>query len=192
MNSMIEFKGNTEHDRFALYLRPLDANGQPLFVPGATESQERWGGLHATLCGFAPKKGSPGASATHPSSLVNTLNMVYAAAKSSAKQGVGKWRLSRDAWLPLDGRALVLLPTDTGKSRTLRAISEAVSSAGLLNARAAEELHISIGTADPARVQATRNALLGAPRWEVVIAKCEAGTTPLQVTSFRESRELVW
>ena len=56
MDRETEFQKNTEFDRFALYLRPLDNEGQPLYVSEATEAQKRWGGLHVTLCGFAPKK----------------------------------------------------------------------------------------------------------------------------------------
>ena len=41
-----------DYDRFALYLRPLDASGSLLYVAGASESQANWGGLHATLCSF--------------------------------------------------------------------------------------------------------------------------------------------
>ena len=37
-----------------------------------------------------------------------------------------------------------------------------------------------------------RSALLQVKRWEIVIAKCQAGTLPLQVTEFCESKELVW
>ena len=94
-------------------------------------------------------------------------------------------------------------PTEKGKScNTLSAISETITSAGLLNARAAQTLHVSIGHSDPAlandtQVDATlaaqvRSALLQVKRWEIVIAKCQAGTLPLQVTEFCESKELVW
>ena len=45
---------------------------------------------------------------------------------------------------------------------------------------------------DAARAGAVRTALLEAQRWQLVIAKCAAGTAPLQVTEFRESKELAW
>jgi len=193
MDHGTEFESNVTLDRFALYLRPLNENGAPLNVPGATESQERWGGLHATLCGFAPKQGARGAKVKHPSSLIDTLDRAHSAAGAAAAQsGAGEWRLSRDAILPAEHNALMLLPTSTGDSPTLRAIAEVVTSAGLLNARPAESLHISIGSADAARAQAVRAALMDAPRWELVIAKCHAGTERLKVTEFRESKELAW
>ena len=55
LDKQTEFEGQSEHDRYALYLRPLDALGEPLHVAGASASQERWGGLHVTLCSFAPR-----------------------------------------------------------------------------------------------------------------------------------------
>ena len=76
MDHDTEFKQNTDFDRYALYLRPLDSDGQPLYVPEASEAQKRWGGLHVTLCGFAPKKGS-GAPQTHPFSLVEALSKTF-------------------------------------------------------------------------------------------------------------------
>ena len=85
---------------------------------------------------------------------------------------------------------------------TLSAISETVTSEGLLNARAAETLHVSIGHSDPTcanitqvdstRAARVRSELAHVKRWELVIAKCQTGTTPLQVTEFRESKELMW
>ena len=96
-----------------------------------------------------------------------------------------------------------MLPTEKETScDTLNVISETVTSAGLLNARGAETLHVSIGHSDPARANVTqvdatraakvRSALLQVKRWEIVIAKCQSGTSPLQVTEFCESKELVW
>ena len=108
MDHDTEFKQNTDFDRFALYLRPLDSDGQPLYVPEASEAQKRWGGLHVTLCGFAPKKDS-GALQTHPFSLVETLHKTFLAAKSAAKPGETHWCLSRDATLPLVGSGLRVL-----------------------------------------------------------------------------------
>jgi len=192
MDKQTEFEGNSTLDRVALYLRPLDAKGDPLYVAGATESQERWGGLHATLCGFAPTWDASGASVAHPTSLVATLEMAHAAAAAAAKPGVKRWRLSSGALLPTGragGKALMLLPTATGASRTLAAIAQAVSSACLLNPRMPEELHITIGASDADSVRA---ALLRAQRWELAIAKCGAGTAPLRVTEFRERKELAW
>ena len=197
MDRATEFDRNAEFDRFALYLRPLDESGKPLYVAGATESQQRWGGLHATLCGFAPA--DAGASVAHPCSLVATLENAWsaaAAATAAAEPEAKRWKLSADAALPSRGQMLMLLPSawsETSDSRTLRAISNEVSSAGLVNARAVEDLHISMGAAgNSARADAVREALLQAQRWELAIAKCCAGTTPLQVTEFCERKELAW
>ena len=111
MDHDTEFKQNTDFDRYALYLRPLDSNGQPgqpLYVPEASEAQKRWGGLHVTLCGFAPKKDS-GAPQTHPVSLVEALHKTFLAVKSAAKPGETYWCLSCDATLPLVGSGLRVL-----------------------------------------------------------------------------------
>jgi len=202
MDRETEFQKNTEYDRFALYLRPLDSDGQPLYVSEASEAQKRWGGLHVTLCGFAPKKGS-GAPQTHPASLVETLSKAFLAVKATAKPGENHWSLKSDSTLPLVGSKLMLYPRENGElCNTLSAISETVTSSGLLNARAAETLHVSIGHSDPTsanitQVDATRaarvrTALAQVKRWELVIAKCQTGTMPLQVTEFRESKELMW
>ena len=42
------------------------------------------------------------------------------------------------------------------------------------------------------RAARVRKELQLVRRWELVIAMCHAGTTPLQVTEFRESKELNW
>ena len=184
-----EFESNIRVDRLALYLRPLDANGQALYVPGATESQKRWGGLHATLCSFAPERGARGASVEHLSLLADVLEHAYSAAAAIAKPGAQRWRLRSTALLPAENNMLWLSPTASGDSHTLKVISQVVASAGLLNARPAESLHISIGSAD---ASLARVALLDAPRWELAIAKCSAGTERLQVTEFVMSKELAW
>ena len=108
MDHDTEFKKNTDFDRYALYLRPLDSDGQPLYVSEASEAQKRWGGLHVTLCGFAPKKDS-GAPQTHPFSLVEALSKTFLAAKSAAKPGETHWCLSSDSTLPLVGSGLRVL-----------------------------------------------------------------------------------
>ena len=84
------------------------------------------------------------------------------------------------------------MSTEKEESDILRSISGTVASTGLLNARAAETLHVSIGTSDTTCAARVRKELQLVKRWELVIAKCHAGTTPLQVTEFRESKELNW
>ena len=84
------------------------------------------------------------------------------------------------------------MSTEKEESDILRSISDTVATTGLLNARKAETLHVSIGTSDTTRAARVRKELQLVKRWELVIAKCHAGTTPLQVTEFRESKELNW
>ena len=84
------------------------------------------------------------------------------------------------------------MSTEKEESDVLRSISNTVASTGLLNARGADTLHVSIGTSDTTRAARVRKKLQLVKRWELVIAKCHAGTTPLQVTEFRESKELNW
>ena len=84
------------------------------------------------------------------------------------------------------------MSTEKEESDKLRSISDTVASTGLLNARAADTLHVSIGSSDTTRAARVRKELQLVKRWELVIAKCHAGTTPLQVTEFRESKELNW
>ena len=206
MDHSTEFEGNAQFGRFALYLRPLNPHGWPLYVECASRSQKRWGGLHCTLCGFAPEAGS-GAQTAHPSSPQDALDMAYAAAVSAAHSDfvassamasdspASQWQLRSNAPLPADGRALLLSPTARGDSdRTLDAIAAAVEELGLLNARPAASLHISIGSDDAGVAEVVREALRTATRWELVIARCRAGVVPLQLTDVRpsERRELEW
>ena len=148
-----------------------------------------------TLCAFAPKLGS-GAPQAHPASLVETMKSAHAAAvlASAAKHGRSSWKLSNGATLSPSSRgdALQILGTASGDSRTLNAITTAVEAAGLLNARAATTLHLSIGGLTMQNQECMRSMLRHALRWELVIAKCAAGVTPLQVTEFRERMELKW
>ena len=46
-----EFNGNTDYDRFALYLRPLDLDlaSDAGAAQSAFDSQRKWGALHAIL-----------------------------------------------------------------------------------------------------------------------------------------------
>ena len=63
---------------------------------------------------------------------------------------------------------------------------------GLYHARIAETLHVAISSNDTTCAARVRKELQIVKRWELVIAKCHAGTTPLQVTEFCESKELKW
>ena len=197
-NRHIEFHENTSFDRYSLYLRPLDPlertgigirNG--IQVPGATESQDNWGGLHCTLCSFAPVAGRGCPMHHDPSDLRETLDDVFARA-SAVSRAAPRWQLACTEPLPVNGQMLMLYPTATDETkRTLEAIAEAVAEAGMLQPRPAADLHISIGGADAARVEAVRTALANA-LWEVRIAKCQAGQNQLRVTQLRESRQFGW
>eukprot|EP00937_MAST-01D_sp_MAST-1D-sp2_P000266 g266.t1 len=206
MPRAVEFEGNTHLDRYALYLCPCLAGGEMSASAPATtdavQSQARWGGLHVTLCGFAPAAGAA-APQTHAASLRVVLSRAHAAAADAwaaagaepggAAAGAGTFQLGRDASLAAAGETLQLL---AGAKRSaqlaLCAIADTVAAAGLVNPRSAASLHVSIGSAAPARAEAVRALLRAAPSWELVIAKCRAGTAPLRVTQLRERRALAW
>ena len=56
---------------------------------------------------------------------------------------------------------------------------------GLYHARDAERLHVAISSNDTTCAARVRKELQLLKRWELVIVKCHAGTTPLQVTEFQ-------
>ena len=88
---------------------------------------------------------------------------------------------------------LQLLPTAQGEPcNILTAISKTVALADLWHSRATESLHINIGSTDTTRAARVRTALTQVKRWELMIAKCHAGTIPQKVTEFCERKELVW
>ena len=63
---------------------------------------------------------------------------------------------------------------------------------GLYHARTAETLHVAISSNDTTCAARVRKKLQLVKRWELVIVKCHAGKTPLQVTEFCERKELNW
>ena len=63
---------------------------------------------------------------------------------------------------------------------------------GLYHARIAETLHVAISSNDTTCAARVRKELQFVKRWELVIVKCHACTTPLQVTEFCERKELNW
>ena len=193
-----EFEGNAAFDRLALYLRPLDVMGGPLQVSNASASQERWGGLHATLCSFAPAHDS-GAPVAHRRPVLAALERAHAAVRAALPPGASRWSLAREtqgaALLHDGGKKLMLMPPSTaeaGGSRALHALSDALGESGLCNARPAERLHLSCGDAEGAA--AVRDVLLSCEpeRWELCVVKCAAGVAPLRVTEVCERRELVF
>ena len=88
---------------------------------------------------------------------------------------------------------LQLLPTAQGEPcNILTVISKTVALADLWHSRATESLHINIGSTDTTLAPSVRKALTQVKRWELVIAKCQAGTIPQKVTEFCERKELEW
>ena len=90
---------------FALYLRPslpVDVSSAqgPFMTWGAAcmaaaaREQAGWGGLHATLCSFAPKLSS--AAAGHHGSGLNQTALAVQQAVQARRQG-GRWRLEKAA-----------------------------------------------------------------------------------------------
>lgn len=180
------------YDRYALYLRPLGADGKVLEdMAGASLSQSKWGGLHVTLCGFAAKTG--GGCDDTPSVMTHRSSVVTAmckAVEAAAMAGGGGFALTTEQLL-LKGTAEqpVLTIYDGKCPAALHAICRTVREAGLARPRSPESLHISIGSQGWA--DDVRTALVdAATAWELAVVKCHAGIEPLQVTEVRERRRL--
>ena len=188
----------TTIDKFSLYLRP----GLPLATSrwagwtAAAAQQHIWGGLHVTLCSFAPKLSS-GTTGHHGGSLVSVLNSVEvqrAVTGVRLPSGVQPhWQLSEDrhgvpVWYTRGGITMIRLP----RSSTLDRLCRCVLEHGLVNARAPHELHLTLGNhaAMPAPKGGfpTEGATQPLPRelhtdlceasWRVTIAKLQGGATP--------------
>ena len=187
----------TRRDRFAVYLRPETAALQcdPAALAAATANQKKWGGLHVTLCSFAPKKGDDGAGRAHRSSLRRALAAAAEAMRDVA--GKSRWRLGDSAaerlalyeYGPSGEQAGVGLPP---ASRALHALCGALSELGLQNVRPPEQLHMTLGRLEAGAAEAVRCALQRCPGWELVIAKCAAHEPELRATQFNEVMPLSW
>jgi hypothetical protein len=186
-------------DRFAVYLRPETAALQcdPAALAAATANQKKWGGLHVTLCSFAPKNGDDDTGSAHGSSLRRALAAAAEAMRDVASET--RWRLgdSADERLALyeygpSGELAsrgVGLPTAT---RTLHALCGALSELGLQNVRRPDQLHMTLGRLEVGAAEAVRCALQRCPGWELVIAKCAAHEPELRTTQFNEVMPLSW
>jgi hypothetical protein len=94
--------------QYAIYLRPVALQGAA--VDAASASQKRWGGLHVTLCSFAPKltgtvkpqaRGGASSSQSHAGSVRAALQAMHSAACAVAYHDKrhGSWQLAPTAAL---------------------------------------------------------------------------------------------
>ena len=196
-------------DTFALYLRPRLASGTACWAAGwkaAAQQQQQWGGLHVTLCGFAPKLSS-GVHDRHGGDLKGTLQKLQATVQqlqAGVQAGAGgplnPWQLSarhgKIYWSRKGKLVMISLPAST----TLAAMSSVVSGAQMKKARESKELHLTLGDvntlpplpghghaafpADGARqlLPPELVADLYEARWGVSIAKLAGGTHPARDT----------
>ena len=85
--------------RFAIYLKPVsDAHGCDVnaitCIQRVNRFQKQWGGIHITLCSFAPAARSHHANA-HKASLTTSMKQAAAAIKKR-RPGIGQWTIGRD------------------------------------------------------------------------------------------------
>lgn len=175
-------------DLYAVYLRPRRLKRKSEVI-AAMEFNRRWGGLHVTLCSFAPISGSPGTC--HGSDLDAAMISIQEAGQPKT---LTAFKLTKQtAKLPLiyskanSGVAMLKLPSD---HPALRAMCAAASAAGLKQARKADELHITIGNASNADV--VREALWACEYWEVALAKSSSAEAEIRVNGFVDVRPLTW
>ena len=183
-------------DKFSIYLRPTLPLPSSRWAAGwaaAAQQQHMWGGLHVTLCSFAPKLSS-GMSGHHGSSLMGVLHALQDDARGCCNGGRWQANAARHAlpvWYTRGGLTMVCLP----QSGTLRLVAQRVLSSGMVNARPQGDLHLTLG--DPRGLPplpgggafppegATGQPLapelfadLCEANWAVVIAKLEGGHRP--------------
>lgn len=200
-------------DTYCLYLRPQVPHGD--VADRANACQQRWGGLHATLCSFAPKAISR-CKGAHGGSLIRAMEAMHKAAKASEPseppishetshhQARDQDSRAVNVSLGLDPlealpevypRSRVVILRLPGSSQVLRAISAVAADKELVNARRPEELHITLGPRrqfPPRDVEAMRSTLRACTRWRLVIVKCKAGEKELCVSEDREELALEW
>ena len=171
--------------QYAVYLRPVDDSAaQRQFARHGGSS--RWGGLHATLCSFAPKSSSGSARHAHRGSTLAALRQMRAAAQAAAPSSAQGWRPTA-ALLRLQASTVSI---DGDASRTLVAVCTAGRRCGLLNARKPKSLHITIGTEFRGDRDALAEALCSS-RWELAIAKW-SGQGKLHSSELRERLPMEW
>ena len=147
----LPFSSAAAVDTFALYLRPHLALGSARWAVGwqaADHLQQNWGGLHVTLCSFAPKLSS-GAHGHHGGGLTETLRQVQARLFHARGPGGGlaRWQLAArhgPIWYRRDHVLMIQLQT-AAPSENLSAICHVVQSAGMVNPRSAANLHLTLG-----------------------------------------------
>ena len=138
----LPFSSAAAVDTFALYLRPHLALGSARWAVGwqaADHLQQNWGGLHVTLCSFAPKLSS-GVHGHHGGGLKETLRQVQACLSA-------RWQLAArhgPIWYRRNHILMIQLQTAT-PSKNLSGICRVVQSAGMVNPRSAADLHLTLG-----------------------------------------------
>jgi hypothetical protein len=138
----LPFSSAASVDTFALYLRPHLALGSARWAVGwqaADHLQQDWGGLHVTLCSFAPKLSS-GVHGHHGGGLKETLRQVQACLSA-------RWQLAArhgPIWYRRNHILMIQLQTAT-PSNNLSGICRVVQSAGMVNPRSAADLHLTLG-----------------------------------------------
>ena len=153
-----------------------------------------WGGLHVTLCTFAPKLSSHVAG--HHGGSLKQVQQEMAEFVRRAKGGQ-RWRLAANApvtWY--DSRGTLGIGIPGGWSKTLRGLGEIVRKNGLLNARDPAGWHMTLGAltaltgsngaatwfpakgAPPCALPPELLQQLCAASWSVVIVKRAGGTAP--------------
>lgn len=169
-------------DRFSVYLRPtlpLPTSRWAVGWTAAAAQQQMWGGLHVTLCSFAPKLSS-GVSGHHGSSLLSVLQALQDDVRGCCN-GM-RWQTSTSrhgvpAWYTRGGLTMVSMP----ESSTLRMLAHRVLSSGLVNARPAADLHLTLG--DPRGLPALPSGAGSPP---------EGATLPLPPELFADLCEASW
>jgi hypothetical protein len=136
-------------DKFALYLRPHLALGTARWAAGwqaAAQQQQLWGGLHVTLCSFAPKLSS-GVRGHHGGSLIGTLQQLQVGVQAGAGGAPNRWQLAAQHGTIIWHRRghLIFISLPTACPGTLAAVSSVVLGAGMVNARRCQDLHLTLG-----------------------------------------------
>lgn len=182
-------------NRFALYLKPVGVDHHAC-IQLVNEEQKKWGGIHATLCSFAPRSGS-GALGAHSTSLKKSMKLAADAARAHS----ACWTLGKDAPLdvrvkkdrPCVGCSNVTLKLPKG-SRTLQALTHSLQQRGLQDVRAPERLHVTLGRCEyiSEETVAEVQRVLRDAHWKLVIVRGTEVGEPLRATRFNEEIALEW
>lgn len=178
-------------DLFAIYLRPRRLQRKAEVV-STMEFNRRWGGIHITLCSFAPPYATEANARTppHGCDLDSAMTSLHMAGQPKT---LSSFKIDKSAKLPLvhskshPGIAMLKMPAD---HVGLRAICNAASAAGLRNARKVEDMHVTVG--DELNVDGVREALWACEYWELALAKSSGKEREIRVTGFVEVKPLTW